>query len=198
MKNFTRENTLFSLCGLNCGLCPMRLGGYCPGCGGGAGNQPCKIARCAMERGRPEYCIACPEFPCGLYADADKYDSFISHRNCLRDLRRARELGIDRYNAELTQKMQALRFLLENYNDGRRKRLFCTAVNLLDLEDVQWVLRQISEEAPADGGPVKERAEVAAARLGERARARGISLKRRGRPATARDEKPTGGKKNGI
>ena len=36
MKGFTRTETRFSLCGLNCGLCSMHLGGYCPGCGGGA------------------------------------------------------------------------------------------------------------------------------------------------------------------
>ncbi len=36
MMGFAREDQLFSLCGLNCGLCPMQLDGYCPGCGGGA------------------------------------------------------------------------------------------------------------------------------------------------------------------
>ena len=33
------QNQLFSLGGLNCGLCPMFLNKYCPGCGGGEGNQ---------------------------------------------------------------------------------------------------------------------------------------------------------------
>ena len=51
MKGFNRKNQLFSLCGLNCGLCPMFLNKYCPGCGGGEGNQSCKIARCSMEHG---------------------------------------------------------------------------------------------------------------------------------------------------
>lgn len=35
MKGFKRENRLLSLCGLNCGLCTMYLGKYCPGCGAG-------------------------------------------------------------------------------------------------------------------------------------------------------------------
>jgi hypothetical protein len=38
MKDFKRLYPLFSLCGLNCGLCPMHLDNYCPGCGGGAGK----------------------------------------------------------------------------------------------------------------------------------------------------------------
>ena len=54
MKGFTREHTEFSLCGLACLLCPMQVGGYCLGCGGGAGNQSCAIARCSLEQGGPE------------------------------------------------------------------------------------------------------------------------------------------------
>ena len=33
-ENYHREHPEFALCGLNCVLCPMHLGGYCPGCGG--------------------------------------------------------------------------------------------------------------------------------------------------------------------
>lgn len=60
MKGFTRREPLFSLCGLKCGLCRMHLGGYCPGCGGGEGNQSCAIARCSLEHGGPEFCWDCP------------------------------------------------------------------------------------------------------------------------------------------
>lgn len=44
MNGFQRKNQLLSLCGLNCGLCPMLLGNHCGGCGNG--NQSCKIAKC--------------------------------------------------------------------------------------------------------------------------------------------------------
>lgn len=58
MKNFTRAYPLFSLCGLNCLLCTMHLGGHCPGCGGGEGNQSCSIARCSIQKG-VEFCPFC-------------------------------------------------------------------------------------------------------------------------------------------
>ena len=45
MKGFKRENRLLSLCGLNCGLCTMYLGKYCPGWRG-RGGQP------AMRNGK--------------------------------------------------------------------------------------------------------------------------------------------------
>lgn len=57
MKGFERKNRYFSLCGLNCALCPMYVGGYCPSCGGGAGNQSCRIAKCSIEQGGIEFCF---------------------------------------------------------------------------------------------------------------------------------------------
>ena len=69
MKGFKRENRLLSLCGLNCGLCTMYLGKYCPGCGGGEGNQPCAMARCSLQhpgryQGEDGHCQN-REFPSG-------------------------------------------------------------------------------------------------------------------------------------
>ncbi|MCB8611537.1 DUF3795 domain-containing protein, partial [Faecalibacillus faecis] len=89
MKNFKRDNLLFSLCGLNCGLCPMKIDGYCPGCGGGAGNQSCKIARCSMEHGGIEYCFQCGKYPCEKYEGIDEFDSFITHQKRRTDFERA-------------------------------------------------------------------------------------------------------------
>ena len=91
MKGFKRQNQLFSLCGLNCGLCPMFLNKNCPGCGGGEGNQACKIARCSIEHGGVEYCFQCSEYPCERYDHIDDFDSFITHRRRKADLEKARK-----------------------------------------------------------------------------------------------------------
>ena len=100
MKGFKRENRLLSLCGLNCGLCTMYLGKYCPGCGGGEGNQPCAMARCSLQHPGVEYCWQCRSFPCDIYEGIDEYDSFITHRNRFKDMKRAEEIGVERYNEE--------------------------------------------------------------------------------------------------
>ena len=92
MKGFTREETRFSLCGLNCALCSMHLGGYCPGCGGGAGNQSCAIAKCSLAHGGVPFCWECPEYPCSHYDGFDDGDSFVPHRNRQQDIARAQEL----------------------------------------------------------------------------------------------------------
>ena len=90
MKGFERKNQLFSLCGLNCGLCPMRLGNYCGGCGNG--NQSCGIAKCSLEHGKIEYCYECKQYPCEKYQHIDDYDSFITYKRRKADLERAKNL----------------------------------------------------------------------------------------------------------
>ena len=141
MKGFKRENKFFSLCGLNCGLCPMFLGKHCGGCGNG--NQSCKIAKCSIEQGNIEYCYECKHYPCEKYQHIDEYDSFITHRQQKSDLEKAQRIGIEQYNLEQREKAQILNYLLFNYNDGRRKNFFCVAVNLLKLSELQKAINQI-------------------------------------------------------
>ncbi|MBS7008766.1 DUF3795 domain-containing protein [Anaerostipes sp.] len=169
MKNFSRKNLLFSLCGLNCGLCPMNIDGYCPGCGGGAGNQSCKTAWCSLEHDKVEYCFQCKEYPCEQYNSIDEFDSFITHQNRQADFKKAEEGGLEFYTAEQKQKLEMLHFLLQNYNDGRRKSFYCTAVNLLDFEDVKMVMQRIRDEIPPDRTGLKERAKAAAEIFQEKA-----------------------------
>ena len=179
MKGFNRQNQLFSLCGLNCGLCPMFLSKHCPGCGGGEGNQSCKIARCSLEHGGVEYCFQCDEYPCPKYDHIEDYDVFITGRNQKLDMEKARQIGIEAYNAEQAEKSLILDTLLSNYNDGRRKTFFCVAVNLLDLSELHEVLRQIKETPVLANLTVKKKSALVVALLQEVAALRGPNLKLR-------------------
>lgn len=174
MKGFTREYPQFSLCGLNCLLCPMQVGGYCPGCGGGPGNQSCTIARCSLDRGGYTFCSQCSSYPCSRYEDFDSGDSFVPHSRRAADLARAGEVGLDSYLSELQTKRKILDKLLADYNDGRRKTLYCAAAYLLPLEDLQTTMAQL--ESRRELSP-KERAAAAAKLLQEAAGKRNISLK---------------------
>lgn len=176
MKNFARSDLSFSLCGLNCALCTMKLDGYCPGCGGGAGNQGCSIARCSIEHGNHQYCFECSDYPCGKYIGITKYDSFITHHNQLSDIEKAKSIGLASYHEELREKANALKFLLENYNDGRRKTFFCLAVNLLELADIQNIMKKIENEIVQDM-PLKSKALIAVKYFDEVAERKGVVLK---------------------
>ncbi len=182
MKGFTRTETRFSLCGLNCALCSMHLGGYCPGCGGGAGNQSCPIARCSLEHGGLPFCWECPEYPCHRYKGFDDGDSFVPHRNRQQDINQAQELGLEAYLSQLEEKRAILEELLAHYNDGRRKTLFNTAVYLLSLEELRFVMAALNSRPELAGQTVKERALAAVELLQNAADRRGISLKLNKRP----------------
>ena len=177
MKGFTRAETRFSLCGLNCALCSMHLGGYCPGCGGGAGNQSCAIAKCSLEHGGVQFCWECPDYPCPRYEGFDDGDSFVPHRNRTQDVANAREQGLEAHLTQLEEKRTLLDTLLAGYNDGRRKTLFNTAVYLLPLEDLRGVVIALDSQPELAQKPIKERALAAAQLLQKAADSRGVSLK---------------------
>lgn len=179
MKGFSRGNLLLSLCGLNCGLCPMCLDGYCPGCGGGEGNQSCKIARCSLERGGMDYCCDCGCYPCEKYSHFDDFDSFITHRRRARDLTWMKETGEEAYSAGQREKVEILRFLLDHYNDGRRKTFFCAAVNLLELPELREAVRQLTERPDREELPLKEKSACAVSLLQQAAERQNIPLKLR-------------------
>lgn len=183
MKNFERNNQMFSLCGLNCGLCPMKLNHYCPGCGGGDGNQGCVIARCSLTHGNLEYCFQCKEYPCEKYDDIEVFDSFIAHRNQLKDMEKMQRIGVKQYNWELEEKVEKLQYLLANYNDGRRKGFFFIAVNLLELHEINDVMEQISAETSSDDLLLKEKAAIAVRLFQEIAERRSIVLKLNKKPS---------------
>jgi hypothetical protein len=182
MSDFHRGDPLLSLCGLNCGLCPMQIGRYCPGCGDGEGNQPCAILRCAAKSGNVEYCFLCGKYPCARYTGADGYDSFITHQHQLTDFARAQQIGLPAYRAEQTEKADLLQQLLAGYNDGRRKTLYCLAVNLLELPALRAVMAQVQAETAAGDMSGKQKAALAAERLQAAATAQGVTLKLRSKP----------------
>lgn len=182
MKGFTRTETRFSLCGLNCALCSIHLGGYCPGCGGGAGNQSCTIAKCSLEHDGLQFCWECPEYPCPHYEGFDDGDSFVPHRSRQQDIFKALELGLDTYLAQLEEKRAILNELLSHYNDGRRKTFFNTAVYLLPLEDLCSVMASLGNQIELGEQTVKERALAAVLLLQDAADRRGIRLKLNKKP----------------
>lgn len=198
LKDYTRRYPRFALCGLNCGLCPRyHTAGEsrCPGCGGEGfhlKHPTCAVMTCNNKHDRAEYCFQCSAYPCQRFAAPSQTDSFISYRNVITDFARAREGGLESYMAELDEKVAMLEFLIQNYDDGRRKGLYCLAVNMLSLDDLRSVLEQIQLEhgppgsvdsADSAGGAAataaRRRAEWVVALMRARAAATGVELRLR-------------------
>lgn len=108
----------------------------------GEGNQSCPRARCARERNIGDFCYLCEQYPCELYEGMGDYDSFVPTRRRSADLDRVRELGPETYVRKLEEKRAILELLVGEWNDGRKKSFYTTAVYLLELDD----LRQLSSK----------------------------------------------------
>lgn len=81
------------------------------------------------------------------------------------------------YLAEQQKKKVLLNHLLNTYNDGRKKTLFCVAVNLLGLNDLERIISKLDENTL--NLTLKEKSAHAANLLQEAAKKKTITLKLR-------------------
>ena len=86
---------------------------------------------------------------------------------------------MEAYNAEQAEKARILDIFLAGYNGGRKKTLFCVAVNLLELQELQEVLRQIENRSDLETLTLKEKSAFAAGLLQAAAAKNNIELKLR-------------------
>ena len=188
MDEYKRATPLFSLCGLNCGLCPRyhtQGDSKCPGCGGTdfrLKHPSCAVITCSKKHGNVEYCYQCSSYPCERYSRTGDADSFITYRNVITDFAKAKADGADQYMTDLQEKIEILEFLLNTYNDGRRKAFYCNAVNLLSLPDLREIMNEIQGLPAGPEIPPKEQIEEIVRLFEERAASRNISLKLRKQP----------------
>lgn len=177
-EEFKRVDDLFSLCGLNCSLCPMFVRKTCPGCRAGSPCAlTCDFAPCSIEHGNLTYCFECGEYPCSKYDGVDEHDSLISHLNQKNDMFKAKRIGIENYHEEQLVKKEILTELLNVYDDGRRDVFFCLAVNLMEIEDLKNVLN-IADKLTQNMA-LKEKSDFVKELLKEYASKKNISLKLR-------------------
>lgn len=132
-----------------------------------------------MEHNDAQYCFQCNEYPCEKYDHIDDFDSFITHQNRKSDMEKAQRIGIDAYNAEQEEKAKILEIFLSNYNDGRKKTLFCIAVNPLELQELQTVLREVDRKPDMETMTLKEKSAFIAGSLQDAATTKNINLKLR-------------------
>ena len=146
--DFRRTDSLFSLCGLNCNLCPAFVRGECGGCFSDSPcYRTCPLAPCSVEHGNVEYCFLCEEYPCKKYEGFDEHDSMVLHRNIRKDVEKAKLIGIEAYKEQQREKKKILDRLLEAYDDEHKDVFFCLAVNMLEIADLKDVLDQAEKTA---------------------------------------------------
>ncbi|NCB42626.1 MAG: DUF3795 domain-containing protein [Clostridia bacterium] len=181
MKEYKRKIPAFSLCGLNCSLCPrFHTDGpsKCPGCGGedfSLKHPSCAVVTCNKKHDNVEFCFECNAYPCKKYSEPSAVDSFISYRNVLKDIEDAKyDLG--EYLNVLKLKQEILEELIANYNDGKSKGFYCIAVNLLSLQVLNEIAKDIKGAVEIEKINAKERAKRVTSMMKDRASEMGIEL----------------------
>ena len=87
-----------------------------------------------------------------------------------------RESGPEDLLEELSTREGLLLWLLQNCNDGRQKKLFCTAANLLPLDILESAVQQIRQQIEQEPD-LKKKAALSRSALQAVASGCGISLK---------------------
>ncbi len=138
-------------CGLDCGLCPVyytKGPSRCPGCCGPDffnKHPSCSIITCCIKKHNFETCAECSEFPCSKINKWDKYDSFISHRVSLSNLDFIKARGLSVFIEQQEKKIELLKKMLEDFNEGRSKSFYCIATALLPIKDLEQALEESEE-----------------------------------------------------
>jgi hypothetical protein len=148
MKVYKRTYPVFSLCGLNCVLCPRyndEGSSRCPGCGGNnfyEKHPSCKVINCSLKQGNIEFCFECVEYPCERYNSIGEKDSFISYKNVKVNLNKAKK-DLSTYLDELNERKILLEKLILKYNDGKSKSFFCLVANNISLPSLKKCMKEI-------------------------------------------------------
>ncbi len=184
-----RNYPMVGVCGLDCGLCPrLHSDGKsrCTGCCGEGFweiHPPCSFITCAVKKKGIETCAQCIEWQdCLKYAQlmetAETHDSFISYRSVLANNNFIRANGISRFVETANEKQRLLRYVLDNYDDGRSKLFLCTACQLIPLPKINDVIDTINGKL-LPNADIKKRAKVARATFNRMADSLKIELKLR-------------------
>ena len=148
----TKRYPTVGCCGIDCGLCPRyHTDGEskCPGCGGKEFYQKhpsCSIVTCCFITKQFETCGSCEEFICKRIENWDSADSFVTHRNCLTNLTRIKERGLDVFNKQQGERLHLLKNLLRKYDDGRSKSFYCLSAALLPIDELRSAIGKVGSD----------------------------------------------------
>ena len=165
-----KKYPIVGVCGLECGLCPRyhtEGPSRCPGCGGegfGQKHPSCGFITCCVKQRGFEVCAHCADGKTcerlkGNLVAAETVDSFISYRPLAANLAFIRENGLEAFVGGEREKLKLLRYLIENYDDGRSKSYYCLSCQLLPPDKLKEVVVEAEKSVSKNLG-LKEKARL--------------------------------------
>jgi hypothetical protein len=184
-----KQHPIIGACGLDCGLCQRYHSGGtkpCPGCCGQGfwDNTPsCGIITCCVKQRGLEVCGQCneleycPRVMRNLEA-AKRRDTVLSYQTMPSNLELIHKRGLKVMVKRQQDKVDFLRLLIKDYNDGRSKGFYCLAVQLLPLDGLKASLAEAQAQITPDMMP-KDRTKMVRTAFGKLAEEVGVELKLR-------------------
>jgi len=90
-----------------------------------------------------ETCADCLEFPCEKYAKWSDGDSFVTHKNCVTNLKRIKKVGVKDFLKEQKERQKLLELMLAKYNPGQCVSMYCLACALMPVDSLKKALKQV-------------------------------------------------------
>jgi hypothetical protein len=132
------------------------------------------VTCCVIKRGF-ETCADCPEYPCSRFdKEREGRDSFVTHRKVFDNLNAIRKNGLEAFLDNQSVRIDLLKRLLRDFNDGRSKSYFCLACALLPDSNIPALI-DVLPGIP-DNLDAKEKNKLARALIDLLSRQRGIEL----------------------
>ena len=150
------EYKKIGVCGLSCVLCPSYQTSAisrCEGCKSKARMAVgCPFITCAVKKRGIEFCWDCPENDtCDKWKKhrdiGRERDSFKCYQKLEDDIRYIRENGVDRFAEAQRARERLLKFMLEEFNEGRSRSYYCIAATILTLEELEEVINEARKKA---------------------------------------------------
>jgi hypothetical protein len=175
------------VCGLPCQLCAMyhmESKGRCAGCKSEARMKTgCPFIRCAVKEKGVDFCWECDEsLTCEKWnarrARAGRVDSVkCCHQRLGEYISFIKENGVGEFKRVQDSREKILRDMLDNFNEGRSKSLYCVAATVMYIEELEEAVLKAKKES--EGLEIKEKAKILHLLLDKIARQKNYTLKLR-------------------
>ncbi len=174
------------VCGLSCRLCPAyyrETKSRCPGCKSKFRmGAPCPFHNCAIKKKGIEFCGFCNEnATCARWKRhremGKQHDSIVCYQKLEENIAFIQKNGIEEFENQQKTRERLLRAMLSEFNDGRSKTFYCIAATLLDISELESVLKEARTKSA--GLDLKAKAETMHSLLDKIAENRHYTLKLR-------------------
>jgi len=115
-------------------------------------NVGCSFIRCAIKKKEVEFCWDCEESGIcekwNKHREASKHgDSFVCYQKLEDNIRFIQNKSVEAFEKEQQTREHFLKVMLQEFNEGRSKTFYCIASSVLEIEELEYALREAKKQS---------------------------------------------------